>query len=88
MIGIDHGTGAVGWWGFFQDGAAGVCHLVDASDDTWTFVGELNSPEGVFHRLGVVKKLGENRLQANVVDTKDGKPDATIKNEIWERKPE
>ena len=88
MIGIDHGMGMVGWWGFFQDGGAGVVHLVDSSDDAWTFVGELNRPEGIFHRLVVIKKLAGDRLQSSVVDTKDGKADATVEDQIWEKKPE
>jgi hypothetical protein len=88
LIGIDHGAGTVGWWGYFEDGTTGVCHLVDAVDDAWTFIGEVNKSDGTYHRLVVIKKLAGNRLQSNVIDTKDGKSTAIIEDQIWEKKSE
>ena len=88
LIGIDHGVGTVGWWGYFEDGTTGVCHLVNAQDNAWTFVGEVDKPDGTYHRLVVIKKLAGNRLQSNVLDTKDGKSTPIVEDEIWERKSE
>jgi hypothetical protein len=86
LTGIDHGVNTLGWWGYYADGTTGVAHLVNSGDGGWTFIGEVNKPEGTYHRLVQIKKLADNRLRSSVIDTKDGKSIAVVENQVWEKR--
>jgi hypothetical protein len=85
FFGIDPKNNRLGWWGFFADGAAGVCHLTKATDTEWKFEGDAYSLKGAVRRKLLVKRTGPDQLLSRIKDSLNGEAQPVVET-TWTRK--